>query len=107
MTPALTTFGPRLLGAGALLVVLLLASVVVRDRSTRALYEHTQAVAHTHAVINALDRVLTRAVDAETGERGYLITGRDDYLEPYHASSAALDTEVNQLATLVADDPPQ
>ncbi len=107
MTPALTTFGPRLLGAGALLVVLLLTNIVVRDRSTRSLYQHTTAVAHTHAVIHALDRVLTRAVDAETGERGFLITGREDYLEPYHASIAALDTEVNQLATLVADDPSQ
>ena len=75
-------------------MVLLLANIVVRDRSTRALYQHTTAVAHTHAVISALDRVLTRAVDAETGERGFLITGRDDYLEPYYASSAALDTEV-------------
>jgi PAS domain S-box-containing protein len=107
MTPALTTFGPRLLGAGALLVVLLLANIVVRERSTHALYQHTTAVAQTHAVISALDRVLTRAVDAETGERGFLITGRDDYLEPYYASIAALDTEVNQLATLVADNPSQ
>ena len=77
MTAALTTFSPRLLGAGALLVLLLLGNIVVRDRSTRGLYEHASAVAHTHEVISALDRVLSRVVDAETGERGYLITGRD------------------------------
>ena len=56
--PALTTFGPRLLAGSALLVVLLLVNIVIRDRSTQALYRNTEAVAQTHAVINALDRVL-------------------------------------------------
>ena len=107
MPAALTTFSPRLLGAGALLVLLLLGNMVARDRSTRGLYEHASAVAHTHEVISALDRVLSRVVDAETGERGYLITGRDSYLEPYNASLVALDNEVGRLATLVADNPTQ
>ena len=62
---------------------------------------------HTHEVINSLERVLGRVVDAETGERGFLITGRDNYLEPYDAALVALDTEVDHLATLVADHPAQ
>ena len=62
---------------------------------------------HTHAVISALERVLGRVVDAETGERGFLITGRDNYLEPYDASLVALEGEVGRLTTLVADDPTQ
>ena len=53
-------------------------------------------VAHTHRVIEQVERVLSRLTDAETGQRGYLLTGRGDYLEPYLAAerdaTAALDS---------------
>ena len=107
MPPLSSTFGPRLVVGSALLVLLLLANIVIRDRSTRTLYATSEAVAHTHDVINALDHVLTSVVDAETGERGFLITGSEPYLEPYHASLADLDGETARLATLVADNPAQ
>ena len=51
--------------------------------------------------------MLTSIVDAETGERGFLITGHENYLEPYNASLAELDGEMAHLATLVADNPAQ
>ncbi len=107
MPSVLTTFGPRLLAGSALLVILLLANIVISDRSTKTLYQNTEAVAQAHAVINALDRVMTSTVDAETGERGFLITGLESYLEPYKASLAELDGEMNHLATLVAENPAQ
>ena len=107
MPSVLTTFGPRLLAGSALLVILLLVNIAIRDRSTQALYKNTEAVADTHAVINALDRVMTSTVDAETGERGFLITGHESYLEPYNESLAELDGEMAHLATLVADNPAQ
>ena len=107
MPPVLRTFGPRLVAGGALLVVLLLVNMVIRDGNTRALYRNTEAVAKTHAVINALDRVLTSVVDAETGERGFLITEQQRYLEPYNESVAELDGQMAQLGALVAGDPAQ
>jgi PAS domain S-box-containing protein len=107
MSPALTSFGPRLIAGSIVLVTVLVADVVVRDWNTRALYRDTQAVNRTHDVIASLDRVLTFTVDAETGERGFLITGQDAYLEPYRAAVARLDSELDQLETLVAGDPPQ
>ena len=107
MPSVLTTFGPRLLAGSALLVILLLANIVISDRSTKTLYQNTEAVAQAHAVINALDRVMTSTVDAETGERGFLITGLESYLDPYKASLAELDGEMNHLATLVAENPAQ
>ena len=107
MPLVLSTLGPRLVAGGALLVVLLLVNVVTRDRNTRALYRNTEAVAQTHAVIHALDRVLTSVVDAETGERGFLITEQASYLEPYNASVAELGGEMTHLGALVAADPAQ
>ncbi len=107
MPSALTTFGPRLIAGSALLVVLLVVNIIIRDRSTQALYRNTEAVAQAHSVINALDRVSTSVVDAETGERGFLITGHPNYLEPYNSALAELDGEMAHLAGLVADNPAQ
>jgi PAS domain S-box-containing protein len=107
MPSVLTTFGPRLIAGSALLVVLLVVNIIIRDRSTRALYRNTEAVAQAHEVINALDRVSASVVDAETGERGYLITGQPNYLEPYNSALAVLDGEMAHLAGLVADNPAQ
>jgi len=102
-----TTGTWRLAAAGALLVVLLIGSMVVRDRSTQALHQNSTAVGETHAVINALDRVLTSAVDAETGERGFLITGREEYLQPYNAAVSEMDGRAAHLSSLVSADPAQ
>ncbi|WP_109808803.1 response regulator [Sphingosinithalassobacter portus] len=40
-------------------------------------------IRQTHDVLTMLDEVLTSALDAETGQRGYLLTGEEAYLEPY------------------------
>ena len=55
----------------------------------------------------ALDGVLLALVDSETGQRGYLITGDDRFLEPYSASTARLGAELSKVAALVAGDATQ
>ena len=40
-------------------------------------------VAHTHEVLDALEQLISTLKDAETGQRGYLITGEPRYLDPY------------------------
>ncbi len=59
--------------------------------------------------VTSAERLLSAMKDMETGERGYVITGRDDYLEPYAAGNALADTELRTLAGLGrgADDLPQ
>lgn len=49
---------------------------------------------------NELNRVSTWVTDAETGQRGYLLTGRDSYLEPYIAKRDLLN-EIDSLSTLI------
>src|SRR5262249_28715451 len=46
----------------------------------------TRLVTHTHQVIEANTQMLTRMVDAETGERGYIITGDTVYLDPFRGA---------------------
>src|SRR6266849_742723 len=54
-----------------------------------------------------LDEVVARLVDAETGQRGYLLTGDQAYLEPYREAIKNLDEVMGQLKVLAAGNPDQ
>jgi CHASE3 domain sensor protein len=58
----------------------------------------------TFAVIGAANRVLHNLEDAETGQRGYLLTGDESYLKPYQKATHDLDDTVMRLREVVADD---
>lgn len=62
-------------------------------------------VAQAHRVIEAADRVSADLTDAETGQRGYLLTGRAAYLAPYARALAALRTDTVALRQLTAGNP--
>ena len=63
------------------------------NRSTGALDDIAEA-SRTRAVLN---RVLQHVLDAETGSRGYLLTGDPRYLEPYNAAVAQLSQQLDNL----------
>ena len=97
----------RLFGAfGIVLTVLILLSSAAY-RTTSLNQEATGAVIHTFQVIRTANALLADLVDMETGYRGFLIAGDDDFLEPYLRGSAALGGEVAELQTLTADNPEQ
>ena len=62
---------------------------------------------HSYAVIHELDLLLTALVDAETGQRGYVITGNPAYLQPYHSALGHLFQRQISLRHLTRDDLPQ
>jgi len=64
-------------------------------------------VEHTHDVLDSIERVVTRLVDAETGYRGYLLTRDRMYLEPYAGVDGDIRQVFDRLQTLVADNPSQ
>ena len=64
-------------------------------------------VDHTHQVISSLRKVQSLVSDAETGQRGYLITGDKLFLRPYTEAVTALDGELATLRKLIADNPEQ
>ncbi len=63
-----------------LISALLLVNAGIAYRNTRQLHNEGFWVAHTHEVLASLDDVLSTVKDAETGQRGFLITGKEDYL---------------------------
>ena len=63
------------------------------------------AVDHTYGVIGHLEGVIGALVDAETGERGYIITGDSAYLQPFFMGRAAVDSHFAALRQLTSDNP--
>lgn len=102
-----TTVGTKI-GAGfALALVILIAIGTVCYQSTARLMETASLVAHTHQAKAALVALTHDLVDAETGQRGYFITGEDDYLEPYNAGIRSSDQNLKQLRSFMRDNPQQ
>lgn len=96
------------------LTILLLAAVLVvalntwfAFRSIEILVESDFWVQHTLEVINQVERIMSSAKDAETGNRGFLITGDPQYLEPYTVAVREMPGEIDQFATLTADNSSQ
>lgn len=73
--------------------------------SVEILDESQHWVAHTWQVINTLERIISSMKDVESGDRGYLLTGNPEFLEPYTDASREIPREFHQLVTLTADDP--
>jgi signal transduction histidine kinase/CheY-like chemotaxis protein/CHASE3 domain sensor protein/HAMP domain-containing protein len=74
----------RNLGIGfGISLIILLASTVASYMSITGLLSSAEQVSHTHRIISDLDGTLSVLKDAETGQRGFLLTGRDKFLKPY------------------------
>jgi signal transduction histidine kinase/HAMP domain-containing protein len=82
---------------GGAFVVLLLAIGDLRDAGRRT--DHSQEVL---IAANELERLL---LDLETGERGFILTHQERFLEPWTAARARFPRRAAALLTLVADDP--
>jgi len=67
----------------------------------------SERVTHTHQVIEKLQEILTNLSDAETGQRGFIITGDQRFIEPYIAALGEIDKDLATLKRLTADNPAQ
>jgi CHASE3 domain sensor protein len=94
------------IGVGIVLTALI-ANATLSYRATRILIDNERWVSHTHQVLAALEVVLSTLKDAETGERGFIITGSNEYLEPYRSAVLQIDEEFQSLKQLTADNPQQ
>jgi PAS domain S-box-containing protein len=94
------------IGVGLIVAVLILNGA---DGFRQARQMHLDAywVAHTHEVLETVSQVLSGVKDAETGVRGYVITGEDRYIEPYHRARFDVDQQVAKFAGLTLDNPEQ
>jgi len=72
---------------------------IVRDEQDRGW------VTHTHLVLETLQAFLIDIGHAETGQRGYILTGQDNYLDPYRTGCRQVRLDIEKLRELTADNP--
>lgn len=91
---------------GAIALIILLAVAGYADyESRRRLAEDDRRVSHSHLVIAELDRALSYLRDAESGQRGYMISGEADYLAPFENAKRNLSAQFDKLKQLTSGNP--
>lgn len=93
-------------GAGIVLAILLI-NALISYRATARLIDQERWVSHTHQVLTELEGIISTMKDAETGERGFIITGEQPYLDPYLAAVNQVHDRIQKLKQLTADNPNQ
>jgi methyl-accepting chemotaxis protein len=93
-------------GFGIALAIFVIVGVT-SYRNVTAQVEDAQWVAHSHEVLTEITELLSSLKDAEVGQRGFVITGAERYLEPYNAGITRIDANRTRLAQLVNDNPRQ
>ena len=71
------------------------------------LSESTKWNTHSYKVLENQEQVLSNLKDAETGQRGFIITNDKRYLEPYDSAVKYLKTEMEEGLDLTKDNPQQ
>ena len=61
-------------------------------------------IGHSKDVISELDRVLEHTADSETGQRGFLLTGKDEYLDDYRRGLEGASVHLDRLRKLSGAD---
>lgn len=95
----------KLLGSFACVLVCLLVVIGGAFVAAGANAEATAEIDHTRAVIADANAALSGLLDVEAGYRGFLITGRDEFLDPVNAGRQSFLSHAQALQVETADDP--
>ena len=101
------TFGRKVGGGFAVTVAALVVIAVTGFRSASSLVDNDEWVSHTHQVRRQLADLLAELLNAETGQRGFVITAQAEFLEPYSQALGALDKTLAEVRRLTLDNPNQ
>jgi CHASE3 domain sensor protein/tRNA A-37 threonylcarbamoyl transferase component Bud32 len=101
---------PALAALSAIIVLSALALAITAGLGLWAVTDLADDLAgesHSHEVLSEAERVLSLVKDAETGQRGFLLTGDTRYLDPYDDAIAELRQALDRLQPMTADNPRQ
>src|SRR4028118_887838 len=90
--------------AGAILLVIISFAIY---KSFQSLSEKSAWVDHSHRVMYASEKLISSLKDAETGQRGYFITGDNSYLQPYFSGVDSTKVYFSRLRKLTLDNKSQ
>lgn len=95
-----------LIGFGVSIIILIITSGASLISITNLL-DSAKKVTHSNEVANQVDEILITMVDAETGQRGFLLTNDEVFLEPYNRSANVINNKLQNINELVNDNPEQ
>jgi len=95
--------------ASGVLIVLILMGIVssLAYRNIQVMQSSADWVSHTEEVMSSINKATKLLIDMETGQRGFLITGSEKFLEPYNSGQRQFETTINSVMWLVSDNPVQ
>ena len=99
--------GTKIMAGSCIPLILVVALGFMCWSTIGSLLESSRMVDHTHTVIGDARGLLATAVDMETGMRGYLLAGRDEFLEPYTEGKQQFGDKLAALQRVVSDNPAQ
>jgi signal transduction histidine kinase len=88
-------------------IIVVAANAWLAFRSLESIEKSQGWVEHTWQVIDQVERIMGSAKDAETGTRGYLISGEENDLDPYKTATRELPPELDRFQTLTSDNSSQ
>ena len=93
---------------GFLLAVAAVAIIALLSyQSLQATTASAANLTQTIEVLGRLESLLSTVIDAETGQRGFLLTGEESYLAPYTDAKDALPEEIKSMRALLVNRPEQ
>ena len=93
--------------AMAAVIFVLVVSGVIALRNFRELQENRLKVQHTSRVLAALREVEAAVMDAESRQRGFLITANESYIEPFNEAIRRANTSLRSMSSITRNDPIQ
>jgi CheY-like chemotaxis protein/signal transduction histidine kinase/CHASE3 domain sensor protein len=97
----------KILAGFILCSLFLLLVAFISFRNSENFISSTQLVNHTQEVLNALDQTLINELNAETGKRGFVITGDEGFLDPFNRAMAKISPSIDKVKELTKDNPAQ
>ena len=89
------------------MVIISLTMSVVSWSSLKEIQTQVYWTNHTHKVMAHADHMLSGVIDQETGVRGYLIGGTENFLDPYFSGQETFQAEWAALKDLTSDNETQ
>jgi CHASE3 domain sensor protein len=105
-TPDLHRHHTRLTSAiWILLIAAIFATAVLTQRSLSRLSDSRDVFTQSLLVNKALNSMISQMLDAEAGQRGFLLSGRAPYLQPYYTALAQMRQSCATLGGALSQDP--
>jgi methyl-accepting chemotaxis protein len=100
-------FKTKLLSSYGIILILMLFISVVVFVSVKSLVSNFSWVKHTYVVLQDASNIEASAVDMETGMRGFLLAGKEEFLDPYKSGKKNFYLQIEKLSKTVSDNPAQ